>query len=129
MNQQVQMIGSRGDVFDTLSAIDRGSFAHDIEDGLKELVQECVDTQKKGKLIIEIDVDPDTKTDSLRVSGQVKVKLPDRPKKASIFFPQQDGTLTRVNAAQRMIPGTEQEYSVRKPTTRAVDPETGEITE
>ncbi len=128
MNSNVQIVGNRGDVFDTLAAIDRGSFAHDLQDGMRELVQECVGTQRKGKLTIEIEIDPDLKTDSIRVSGKVKVKLPEKPKKASIFFPQQDGTLTRMSPAQHMLAGTEREYSVpdRRPLPPH-DPVTGEL--
>lgn len=129
MNQVQQIQSGRGDVFDTLAAIDRGTFAHDVQDGMKELVQACVGTQKKGKLVIEITVDPDPKTDSVRVSGGVKVALPQKPKKASIFFPQQDGSLTRIGAAQRMIPGTEAEFTGTrlKGDSTPHDPETGEI--
>ena len=126
MSSNNAVVSNRGDIFDTLSAIDRGSFAHDLQDAMKEVVQECVGTQKKGKVTIEIEIDPDTKTDSIRVSGKIKKTLPQLPKKASIFFPQQDGTLTRMNAAQRMIPGTEAEYAPPR-AKPAHDPVTGEV--
>lgn len=144
MSANQQVTSSRGDVFDTLAAIDRGSFGHDIQDAMRNVVQECVGTQKKGSVTITIDIDPDSKTDTLRVSGKVKVSLPQKPKKASIFFPQPDGTLMRMNPRQYMIPGTEHETSHSAPssqpvtdvserevvdTRRQYDRETGEIIE
>lgn len=123
-----QLLGNRGDVFDTLSAIDRGGFAHDLQDAMKEVVQECVGTQKKGKVTIEIEIDPDSKTDTIRVSGKIKKTLPQLPKKASIFYPTADGMLTRMDSRQRMIPGTEAEYAPPTKSEGAYDPETGEIT-
>lgn len=124
-DKPIQTIGSRGDVFDTLSAIDRGGLTHDVEDALREAVMASVALGKKSRITIELVIDPDTKTDSVRVSGKVSKKLPDAPTKASIFFPTPEGNLTRVNPSQLMLRGTENEYAPPRRTEH--DPITGEI--
>lgn len=58
---------------------------------------------KKSKVIIEITLDPDEKTECMRVSGKVKVNLPQAPEKAALFFVTPDGKLTRQDYRQPRI--------------------------
>lgn len=99
----------RGDVFDMISHIDRGGTVLEMEDAVKEVVQECMRQMKKGKVTVELIFDPDKKTDAMRVSAKVKKKLPDAPTKAALFFPTPEGMLMRHDARQqRMFPGEDE---------------------
>lgn len=99
-------VTKRGDVFDMLQNIDKGSVVHVLEDASRECVRESMQTGKKAKITLTIEFDPDMKTDAMRVSGKVTVKLPEPPKKASLFFPTPDGNLSRADVRQpRMFPG------------------------
>lgn len=91
----------RGDIFDTLAAIDRGGLVHELTDGVREAVLASVDTLKKSTVTLEIVFDPDSKTEAMRVSARVKVKTPSPPPRASLFFPTPDGNLSRMDIRQR----------------------------
>ena len=107
-NQQV--ISKRGDVYDTLAAIDRGGFTKEVNGAMREATLAAINTMGKAKVIIEITIDPDTKTEplALRVSGAVKIKKPVMPAKASIFYPTAHGGLTREHPHQRDIEDDDQ---------------------
>lgn len=100
MNQQVT---KRGDIFDTLAAIDKGGLVNELEGACRDAVMASVSTMKKSKVTIEMTFDPDTKTDAMRVAAAVKVSLPVAPKKAALFFPTPEGNLSRMDARQRDI--------------------------
>lgn len=101
MNQAITT--QRGDVFDTLTAIDKGGLAHELQEKMREATLASVSTMRKSKIVLEITLDPDTKTEAMRVSGAVKVTLPSTPKKAALFFPTPEGNLSRMDARQRDI--------------------------
>lgn len=98
-----QVITKRGDIFDTLAAIDKGGLVHELEGACREAVLASVQTMKKSKVVVELSFDPDTKTEAMRVSAAVKMSLPVAPKKAALFFPTPEGNLSRMDARQRDI--------------------------
>lgn len=98
-----QAITKRGDIFDTLAAIDKGGLVHELEDACRDAVLASVSTMKKSEVVIKLSFDPDTKTEAMRVSASVNVKLPVAPKKAALFFPTPEGNLSRMNPQQRDI--------------------------
>lgn len=120
----------RGDVYDTLEAIDRGGLSKELRHAFRKATLASINTMRKSKVTIEITIDPDTKTDPLamRVSGSVKAKLPETPIRASIFYPSASGDLSREHPHQRDIEDAGYAElphpSQKKP---AHDPETGEI--
>jgi hypothetical protein len=127
MNQQV--ITKRGDIYDTLEAIDRGSLTKELRMAMREGTLASINTMKKSKIILEITIDPDTKTEPLamRVSGNVKLVKPASPRKAGIFYPTSGGDLSREHPHQRSIEDAgfaDRPHPAQKP---AHDPETGEI--
>lgn len=103
-----QVIPARPTLFDILQHIDKGAAAVEIDEAGRACVQASMQTGKKTKITVEIEFDPDMKTDAMRVVSRVKVKLPDPPKKAALFFPTPEGNLQRHDARQaRMFPGSE----------------------
>ena len=88
-------------VVDVLQAIDRGGFVHTLEEELRSAVMASCEHLKKAEVTIKLTIDPDTKSDAIRVSGAIKTKLPEPPTKASLFFPTPEGGLSRVDPRQR----------------------------
>lgn len=99
------LMTKRGDVYDTLEAIDRGSVTKELAAAMREATMASINTMKKSKVTIEIVIDPDTKTEPLamRVSANVKITKPSSPRKAGIFYPTAIGNLTREHPHQRDI--------------------------
>lgn len=97
----------KGGVFDMLAAIDRGDFVLDFEAAVKSVVESVVQEQRKGSVSIGLDIDYDSELGAVKVSAQLKTKLPKRPVKASLFFVTPEGNLTRYDSRQRdMFPET-----------------------
>lgn len=95
--------------FDILQHIDKGRAAIEIDEAGRECVLQSMQSGKKSKITIEIEFDPDHKTDAMRVFSKVKVKLPDPPRKAALFFPTPEGNLYRQDVRQtKMFPGDDE---------------------
>lgn len=127
MNTQV---AKRRDVYETLDAIDRGELSNQLQSALRKATVASINTMRKSKVTIEITIDPDTKTDPLamRISGSVKTKLPENPVRASIFYPTNDGGLSRQHPQQRDIEDAGYAELPHPQTNKpAHDPQTGEI--
>ncbi len=122
------IITKRGDVYDTLEAIDRGGLSKELGAAFRKATLASLNTMKKSKVIVEITIDPDTKTDPLamRVAGVVKTKLPEAALRASIFYPSPSGELSREHPYQRDI--EDKGFSDTPHQNKiAHDPATGEI--
>lgn len=89
-----------GTVVDMMSAIDRGAFINTVEDAMRDLVLACDDLQKPGEITLTVKLKPQPDTGSMLVTGTVKTKLPQRSPRASIFFANTDGHLTRHDQRQ-----------------------------
>lgn len=78
-----------------------GSTHDELSEGLHDLVSRVKDTGKKGTLTLVVTVAP-MKEDQevLVVSDEIKLKLPEFARKASIFYADGDGNLTRKNPNQ-----------------------------
>jgi hypothetical protein len=71
--------------------------SHDeLSAGLHDLVAKVVETGKKGSVTYTVTVAPlDKDVQSLVVTDEIKLKLPEHDRKASIFYPDGDGNLSR----------------------------------
>ena len=80
-----------------------GKTEAELTDGLRDLVSRVTDTGKKGSITLVVSVAP-MKGDStmLVVSDEIKLKLPEHDRKASIFW-EKDGQLLRNDPNQRSI--------------------------
>ena len=90
-----------------------GSTHDELSESLHDLVARVRDTGKKGSLTLVVTVEPMKEdTEVLVVHDEIKLKLPEFPRKASIFYADSDGNLTRQNPNQlefeflREVPGT-----------------------
>jgi hypothetical protein len=88
---------------DIITQIERGFFLEQISMESKEVVKGCMMNMKKGKLVIEINFDPDPKTETMRITGKHKATIPTPTPRASLFFPDEDGNLSRSDYRQPMM--------------------------
>lgn len=79
-----------------------GGRTHDeLSDCLHDLVGRVRDTGKKGSVTLTVFVAPmKDDIDTLVVSDEIKLRLPEHDRKASIFYPDQHGNLSRRDPRQ-----------------------------
>lgn len=82
----------------------QGRTHSELSEGLRDLVAKVVDTGKKGSIQLTVTVAP-MKDDAsvLVVSDEIKLKLPEHDRKASIFWPDDNNNLVRNDPNQRSI--------------------------
>lgn len=102
-----------------------GSTHEELGDALFDLVARVRDTGKKGSLSLTITVAPmDKDVDVLVVTDEIRLKLPEHDRKASLFYPDKTGNLSRSDPQQLTFD------SLREvPGVGAVDQKTGEVKE
>jgi hypothetical protein len=97
----------------------RGTSHEELSETLHQLVARVQDTGKKGALTYTVSVEP-MKGDpnTLVISDEIKVKLPEHDRQASTFFTDKDGNLTRDDPRQPHLPmrvaGTEGDTPIRE---------------
>lgn len=90
----------------------RGTSHDELSEGLRDLVQRVRDTGKAGTITYVVRVETMKGTTSqLMVSDEIKLKLPEHDRQASIFFADRENNLTRNDPEQpvfetlRELPG------------------------
>ncbi|AJR18022.1 hypothetical protein GUY44_07630 [Pimelobacter simplex] len=103
-----------------------GGKSHDeLSDAVYDLVQRVKDTGKKGSLVYTINIGPmKGDKDVLMIDDQIKLKLPEHDRKASLFYTDKVGNLTRTDPNQLVF------ESLREVEGgQLVDVQTGELRE
>lgn len=89
----------------------KGHSHEELSEGLRDLVARVQDTGKKGSITYVVTVEPTKGTKALTVHDEIKLKLPEHDRDASLFFPDRDGNLQRNDPDQlvfetlREVPG------------------------
>jgi len=89
----------------------KGRSHDELSDGLRDLVTRVTDTGKKGTLTYVVTVEQMKDGDALIVHDEIKLKMPEHDRPASLFWRDDDGNLVRDDPAQltfeslREIPG------------------------
>ena len=111
---------------DFLLEISAGLTHHDLSEALNELVQAVDVVGKPGSITYTLKVAPAGRgaEQTVMVTDEIKVKLPEADRPDSVFFIDADGNMTRSHPDQERLPLRE----VPKPRADA-DPATGEIKE
>ena len=94
----------------------------ELSEALRDLVAKVVDTGKAGTLGLTVKVAP-MKGDpsTLVVTDEIRLKLPEHDRKASVFWPDKDGNLVRNDPNQRSI------FNLAEVAPPNVDTVTGEV--
>lgn len=84
-----------------------GATHEELSEGLWDLAARVRETGKKGSLTLIITVEPMPKADGqvLMVSDEIRLKLPEFPRNASLFYADREGNLTRTNPDQPELTG------------------------
>ncbi len=103
-----------------------GGKSHDeLSEALHDLVDRVRDTGKKGSLQFTVSVQTmKGDTDVLVISDEIKLRLPEHDRKASLFYTDKTGNLTRNDPNQ-----LEFETLREVPAGHTLDPKTGELKE
>lgn len=102
----------------------RGGLLHDeLSDALAELVQDCVETGKKGTLTLKVNVAPNKDDVTLLLTDDVAIKAPKHDAKPALFFYDADGNLLRKDPRQtelnlREVPGGKDGEAARQADAR-----------
>lgn len=109
---------------DWLREQSRGMTHDELGEGLHTLIQRVRDTGKKGSLVLVVKVERmKGDHDVLVVSDEIKLNLPEHDRKASLFYPDENGNLSRTDPNQLTFEG------LREVPPANVDLTTGEIKE
>lgn len=109
---------------DWLREQSRGSTHDELSEALHDLTARVIDTGKKGSLTFTVTVAPlkGESVEVLVVSDEIKMRLPEHDRKASLFYPDDEGNLSRTDPNQLTF------ESLRE-VPADVDAATGEIKE
>lgn len=108
---------------DWLREQSHGKTHDELGEALYDLVQRVRDTGKKGSVSLTVTVAPmDKDVSVLVVSDEIKLRLPEHDRKASLFYPDKTGNLSRTDPGQLTF------ESLRE-VPAGVDATTGEIRE
>lgn len=81
---------------DVLRDLGRGHVADEASLALTDLVQHVIDTGKKGRVTLHVEVEPfKGSVSTLMVSARVDSRLPQPEPVAAVFFPDKHGNLHR----------------------------------
>lgn len=102
----------------------RGKTHDELSQALHDLTAKVIETGKKGSLILTLSVGLLDKEPSsgLIITDQIKVKLPEHDRPASVFYPDRHGNLSRRDPNQMSF-----EDLVTLPEPEGLDKATGEI--
>lgn len=102
----------------------RGKTHDELSQALHDLTAKVIETGKKGSLILTLSVgllDKDP-VSGLIITDQIKVKLPEHDRPASVFYPDRHGNLSRRDPNQMSF-----EDLATLPEPEGLDKATGEI--
>ena len=105
---------------DFLREQSKGRSHNELGEGLVDLVARVQDTGKKGSMTYIVTVEPTKGTDALTISDEIRLKLPEFARPASLFYADDDNNLRRDDPQQ--IP-----FDTLKEVPPGVDPGTGEV--
>lgn len=84
-----------------LQNIEGGRFEEEVAEELKSLLDQISYTGKAGEMTIKVKIKPKAGHGAVEVTGEVKSKLPNPEKLASVFFITPEGNLSRRDPRQR----------------------------
>jgi len=93
-------------ILETLGQLRRGLLLSDLSERMADLVKQVKATGRGGKLTLTLTVKPAGKgvVRNVVVEDEVALKLPAPDKEATIFFPTEDGSLSRSDPNQYPLP-------------------------
>jgi len=81
-----------------------GGLHGELSEALAELVAAVLEHEKKGALVLTIQVAPNRDGATVTVSDKIKLTLPEGERGAAIYFVDEAGNLSRRNPMQQELP-------------------------
>jgi len=95
------------------ASIKRGAFIVDLHDKFKEAIRSSHETNKSSEITIKFKLSPDEKTEAMRLTAKVTIKLPAEEEKEALFWVKPDFTLTRLDTKQvQMFPTKDDDQAI-----------------
>ena len=86
----------------------RGGGLHgELSAAISEIVAACIEHDKKGQLVLTIDVKPNADGATVTIADKIKATVPEANRGAAIWFVDGEGNLSRRNPAQPELPFVE----------------------
>jgi hypothetical protein len=82
----------------------RGAAQHELSEGLAEVVAAVMAHNKPGKVVLTLTVKPAEDNTMVSISDDVKVTPPKPTKGQSLFYAEENGSVTRTNPRQGELP-------------------------
>jgi hypothetical protein len=95
----------------------QGALHSELSDAIADLSQAVLAVEKPGKLVLTLKVVPSKDGQTIIISDDLKLTIPEPARGAGIFFVDADGNISRENPYQQRLP------------LQAVDKRTGELRE
>jgi hypothetical protein len=110
-------------ILETLREVRHGALLNEMADELAQVVKAVADSGKAGALVLKLTVRPAGKGSvrTVVMEDDLTAKMPTPNKEVTIFFPTEDGTLSRTDPAQMPL-------GLRPAgPPPSIDPQTGEV--
>lgn len=107
----------------------KGKTHAELSNALHELTGRVKDTGKKGVLTYVIAVEPMSEIDGVKITDEIKLRMPEHKRETSVYWTDDEGNLTRSDPRQLAFEGLQ--VIIPKPAADLsnVDTGTGEIRE
>lgn len=111
-----------------LSELGRGATSRELSETMRTIVSRVMDTGKTGTLMLTIKVEPMKGAERQYViSDQIKAKIPEHDRPASLFFSDSDGNLLREDPDQPALFEELRQAAAPKVIVRTINASTGEV--
>lgn len=104
----------------------RGELDSEITAGLAEVVDACRATGKPGSVTIELNIKPSGPSCiTVMLVDNVKVKVPQPDREASVYYVTREAGLSRVDPMQQTLSGPRHRLDPKTGVLEPIDPEEG----
>ena len=108
-------------IIDTFRDIRAGKMMDELSVEMNELIQQIIDTGKKGELTLKLKIEPlKDEASMVSVKDEITIKAPRPDRGASLFYTTPEANLQRNDPNQRQIPGI---VEVDKATGEIITPD------
>ena len=89
----------------TLSRLNKGGSCEELDAHLARLTQQIRATGKAGSITIKLSIKPvNSDGEMVEISDKISIQEPDLPRRSSLFYTTEEGTLSRQNPNQAELP-------------------------
>lgn len=115
-------------VMQILPELRNGNLVKELTEAVQAIAVAVESYQKPGEITLKLKYRPGQgATNAIEIHDELKVKMPVPPKRPTLMFTDESGSLTRNDPNQLELQGITIVRHEPKPAAEKVDPETGEV--